>query len=138
MEDSSTLAFGECSFRERQAAEAKVKVDKGFTDCQKLLAPEIERQRNSMREVEKLMASTYQDLHRKLEAKAGVYAAIRPKALLEDQRAWSKYRNSHCTIEVQRKSGGGWRLPYRFSLCVEDEAKKRLIYLREFLESIGG
>jgi uncharacterized protein YecT (DUF1311 family) len=124
MEDASTMAFGECSFRERKATEAKMQVDESFGDCQRRLAPE--------------MASTYQDLHRKLEAKAGVYAAIRPKALLEDQRAWSKYRNSHCTIEVQRKSGGGWQLPYRFSLCVEDEAKKRLIYLREFLESVDG
>lgn len=133
---TESTAFTECWFREKEAG-TETQSGQAFRDCQAALRPEVERQRVAARTAEEEMASTYRTLHARLEAGASVYAAIQPRVLLEDQRAWVKYRNTHCTLDMQRKSKGNWMLTYRLSRCIEDEARKRTAYLREFLQGPG-
>lgn len=137
-ESTESIAFTECWFRGKEAGTPEAQSGPAFLDCQAAVRPEVERQRASARTAEEEMAATYRALHARLEAGASVYAAIQPRVLLEDQRAWVKYRNSHCALEMARTSKGNWRLEYRLSRCVEDEARERTAYLREFLDGLGG
>jgi uncharacterized protein YecT (DUF1311 family) len=95
-------------------------------DCRAKLTPIIERQEQAMHSAEQEMASVYNGLMARLKAKDSQQA----KAVLHDQRAWVKFRETHCWLEMLR-AGGKYRLQYRFSMCVETEARKRMQYLRE-------
>ncbi len=137
MDDLSSMAFTECWFRGKEATIPNDRLQQFEQNCRASLVPEIQQQRSSMRSAEQEMAAAYQSLYRALQAKSGD-EAIRPKVLLDDQRAWFKFREAHCWLEMQRSSGGNYRLTYRFAKCVETEARKRTGYLRGFLQRDAG
>jgi uncharacterized protein YecT (DUF1311 family) len=57
----------------------------------------------------------------------------RAELLLRDQRAWAKARETHCEVEIGRSSWKYW-LQFRYAKCIEEEARKRTLYLKSLPE----
>ncbi|HEY4081751.1 MAG TPA: lysozyme inhibitor LprI family protein [Burkholderiaceae bacterium] len=134
VESSALAADMECWFR--GVVESKLQGNaetEFFRKCRVLLTEEIEKQKTSMLEAERKMDAAF----RALQARASTDPTEQGVLVLREQRAWAKYREAHCSVEVGRSS---WKysLQYRYARCAEDEANKRTIYLQSLLSSDAG
>jgi uncharacterized protein YecT (DUF1311 family) len=127
MESVESVAFGECWWLAEHAEPKPTDRTQVERQCRDSLAPKIVEQRRSLAEAEKQLATEYTQLSTTLKAQG----RIRPRSLLLSQRNWAKFRDSHCTLEVERVMGN-YRSPHRLAACLEVEATKRINYLKGF------
>jgi uncharacterized protein YecT (DUF1311 family) len=127
METAESVAFAECWWLGEHATTPPPDRTEFERQCRASLIPKIMEQRQSLTEVEQQMAVEYRQLLSLLKQEG----SIRTKSLLLSQRTWAKFRESHCTLEVERVMGN-YRSPHRFAACLEAEARKRSEYLKGF------
>ncbi|WP_081430557.1 lysozyme inhibitor LprI family protein [Polaromonas sp. JS666] len=127
MESAESVAFGECWWLGENATTPVSNRTEFERECRASLIPKITEQRQSLTEVEQQMAIEYRQLLAMLQQQG----RIRTNSLVLSQRTWAKFRESHCTLEVERVMGN-YRSPHRLAACLEAEARKRSEYLKGF------
>lgn len=120
-----SVAFAECWWLAEHAEPKPTDSTQFQRQCRDSLAPRIIEQRRSLSEAEKQLAAEYAQLSTVLKTQG----RIRPRSLLLSQRNWAKFRETHCTLEVERVMGN-YRSPHRLAACLEVEATKRVNYLK--------
>ena len=125
MDSVEAVAFGECWWL-GQHAQTKPPDETAFErQCRASLSPLIVQQRLALAETERRMADVYSQLLASIK-KDG---RISVRSLVLSQRAWVKFRDAHCNLEVERVMGN-YGSPHRLAGCLESEAAKRIEYLK--------
>ena len=128
MEPAEQVAFAECWWLAEHAEPKPIDRTAFERECRVSLAPKIVQQRQLLAETEKQLQAKYNQLSLILKSEG----RIRSRSLLLSQRTWAKFRETHCTLEVERVMGN-YRSPHRLAACLEMEAAKRIDYLNGFL-----